>query len=127
MIELVVKWGERVLDVLEIHHPAGLLADRPVDVDLNPVGVAMQAGALVPIGDVCEAVGCLEGELAEDLHHAIPRYLWVCRLSRHWGWDRQYSTASRVFLSRSGPSIGCSNNRGNPRPSNISGLAPSCG
>ena len=82
----------------------------------------MQPRALVPVRDVGEPVGRLEGELAEDLHHAIPRYLWVCRLSRHCGWARQYSTASRVFFSRSGPSIGCSSRRGKSRPSNASGL-----
>jgi len=32
-------------------------------------------------------------ELLEHVHHGIPRYLWVCRLSRHCGCARQYSIA----------------------------------
>ena len=75
MVELVVKRCERLLDVMEIHDPAGLIADGPVYMDLDPVGVAMQAGALMSLRDMGETVSRLEGELAEDLHHAIPRYL----------------------------------------------------
>src|SRR3954466_10256122 len=39
-------------------------------------------------------------------HYGIPRSLCVCRLSRQRGCSRQYCTASAVWTSRSGPSIG---------------------
>src|SRR5262249_30292669 len=113
--------------LLEVHHPPGLLSHWTSHTNLHAVGVPVQAAALVPVRELSEPVRGLEGELAEDLHHAIPRYLWVCRLSRHRGCARHYSTASRVVFSRSAPSIGCSSSRGTPRCSNISGLAPSCG
>ena len=57
----------------------------------------------------------------------MPRYLWVCRLRRNCGCSRQYCTASAVFASRSGPSMGCRKKWRNARPANLSGSAPSCG
>lgn len=59
----------------------------------------MKSGAFVASGDVREAMSGFEGELAEDLvpgGHAIPRYLWVCRLSIQRGFFMQYSTAAAV-------------------------------
>jgi len=39
--------------------------------------------------------------------HGIPTILCVCKLNRHCGCCMQYLTASSVFVTRSGPSIGC--------------------
>ena len=77
VIELVVQGSERVLDLLEVHHPAGFFPDGPVHVDLDSVGVTMQASALVAVRDMGESVRRLESEFAEDfrLNHGIPRYL----------------------------------------------------
>src|ERR1039457_1630605 len=127
VVKSVVERGEGVLDVLEVHDPAAALPDFSCHVDLHAVGVPVQAGALMVGWDVRESVCCLERELFEDLHHAIPRYLCVWRLSRHRGCAMQYSTARRVFLSRSGPSMGCSSKRGKSRFSTVAGSSPGWG
>ena len=57
---------------------------------------------LWPVGHVRQAVGRLERELLEDLHHGIPRYLWVCRLSRHCGWVEAVLDGG-VGVARRGP------------------------
>src|SRR5262249_557665 len=108
VIELVADRRAGLAEVAEVHYPAAGGPDRAADVHLHPVGVPVQPLALMPGGDVRQPVGSLEGELAEDLHQGIPRYLWDCTLSCHCGLARQYSTAAWVFPARSGPSIGCS-------------------
>jgi hypothetical protein len=77
VIELVVQGSECILDFLEVHHPAGVLTDGSVHVDLDSVGVTMQASALVPVRDMGKPVCRLEGELSEDFRfdHGIPKYL----------------------------------------------------
>src|SRR5712691_2212533 len=82
VVELVVQWLERGFDVGEVEYHAGVGVDGAVDVDFDVVGVSVQSPALVPFGEVRQPVSGLEAELAEDVHHGIPRYLWVCRLSR---------------------------------------------
>lgn len=63
------------------------------------------------------------GTAMADWRYRTPMYLWVCTLSRHFGWVRQYSMAAAVFAAWSGPSIGCSQNRSKSRFSNRSGMA----
>jgi inner membrane transporter RhtA len=127
VVKLVADRRERLADVGEVHHPAGAGRDLAADVHLDPERVPVQPRALVARGHVRQPVRGLEAELPEDLHHRIPRYLWVCTLSCHRGWARQYSTAARVLAVRSGPSIGCSSSRPKPASSNRSGGAPGCG
>jgi hypothetical protein len=47
--------------------------DLALDVDGGPEGVAMQASALVPGGNMGQAVGGLEGELFEQFHEMVSR------------------------------------------------------
>ena len=122
-----------VLQVGEVHQPAALGLDRAGDVQCDAERVAVESAALVALGDVRKAMRCLERELLEDLGgrdagpaaasvsrlvaravvttstaiSEVPTSLWVCRLSFHCGCARQYSIASCVLRSRSGPSIGC--------------------
>ena len=69
MIETAVERLEALLQVGEVHHPAALGFDRTRDVQLDPERVAVEPSALVAVGDVWEAVRCLEGELLEDLRN----------------------------------------------------------
>src|SRR5262249_26707868 len=116
----------------EVDQPTARRFDRPSDVQRNTERVAVEATALVALRHVWKAMRCFKRELLEDLgngdtrldyfhgairgcrcggkvecHHRIPTNLWVCRLSFHCGCARQYSSASCVFRTTSGPSIGC--------------------
>src|SRR5207248_1565385 len=50
VVELLVQRPERGLDVAEVGDPAGDRIDVAAQVDLDPVRVAVQPGALVPLG-----------------------------------------------------------------------------
>jgi hypothetical protein len=68
VIELGEHRRERRLQVREVHDPARLLSEGASHVELHAVAVPVQPAALVAGGDVRQPVGCLEGELLEDLH-----------------------------------------------------------
>ena len=80
MVELLMQRREGSLDVGEVHHPAGLLADVALDVHRDVERVAVKPRALVIGRDVRQPVSRLEGELLEDGDHGMPRYLCVCTL-----------------------------------------------
>lgn len=52
VIELVFQGAELVLELCEIHQPAGAGVDRSADGDFHAEGVAMHAAALVSRGNV---------------------------------------------------------------------------
>jgi hypothetical protein len=85
MVKLRVQGGNRDLDVPEIRHPASLIINWTLHVNLNLVRMTVHPSALVALRDTRKVVCRLEAEFAEDIHYGIPRYLCVCRLSRHCG------------------------------------------
>src|SRR6185312_12960810 len=68
MVELLVEWLERRLQVRKVHDPAQLRIRLAGHVDLDAEGMAMQARALVAGRDVGKTVGGFEGEGFEDVH-----------------------------------------------------------
>src|SRR5262245_15572018 len=106
VIELLMNRPKCSLHIGEVHDPTRLRIDRAADVNLASKGMTMKSPTLVAGGHVREPVCRLKRELLEDLHHGIPRSLWVCTLSRQLGWARQYRTARSVFCFFSKPSIG---------------------
>ena len=63
----------------EVTDPTGVVGNRSLHMHGHPVGVPVQAAALVAGGHVGEPVGRLEGELPEDLHRGVS--------SHSWGWS----------------------------------------
>ena len=68
VVQTVVQRLERLLDVGEVHHPAGVRTEFARQVDLDPERMPVQARALVAFGHVRQPVGGLEGEDLEDIH-----------------------------------------------------------
>lgn len=63
---------EGLLDLAEVHHPAGLRIDRPGHVNVHAVVVAVEAAALVPGGRVGQRVGRLETKRLDQLGLHLP-------------------------------------------------------
>ena len=62
VVELVYEGLEGFLDIAEVHKPAGLRIDGATEGEVDLVGVAVQASALVAGGDFGEAIGGFEGK-----------------------------------------------------------------
>ena len=67
----------RAGQVSEVPNPASIALDRAFYMKRNPEGVPVQTSALVVWFDVRQSMSSFERELFEDLHHGIPRNLWV--------------------------------------------------
>ena len=87
VIERVEDRRARGIDVGEVDDPARLVAPARLRRTPRP-GTSGRAAARTcgPAGTFGKPVRGLEAELLEDLHHGMPRYLWVWRLSRQCGW-----------------------------------------
>ena len=70
MVELVEDGSKGLSDVSEIHDPAQFFVELSLQMQRDPKGVTVKAGALVPLRNVGEAVCGLDAELLEDLHDA---------------------------------------------------------
>ena len=80
MIERPDDLSERGFEIEEIGDEAGMRIDRPIKLDLDTIGMAVQPVAAVRHRNVGQPVRRFEGELTIDLGgegHGIPRYLWV--------------------------------------------------
>ena len=73
MIELVIEGVERSLKVCEIHHPAQSGVDIAADMEFDPEGVSVQAGALVTLWDIGQPMGGFQCECLEYFHREIVR------------------------------------------------------
>ena len=88
MVQLVKQRLKSPAQVSEVHYPAGFLTDRPADVNLDSKRVAVQACALMPIGNVGQQVSCLDLKNAKNIHRQIvpppefPRNRSACLESR---------------------------------------------
>src|SRR5258708_35016653 len=103
------------------HHP-GRGIGRAAHRYLCTEGVAVDFLACRTQGRSRQRMRCLEPERFCQLPHfknskfyLIPIVLCVCRLSRHSGWRRQYSTAPAVFSTMPAPSLPSTANRPNSR------------
>lgn len=71
VIQALVQRLEDRLDLREVANPAGMRVDIAREMDGNLERVAMQAPALVPFGDVGQAMGGLESEFLEYFHGVL--------------------------------------------------------
>jgi hypothetical protein len=62
VIELVFEGLEDLLDVTEVHEPAGVRIDGAAEGEVDFEGVAVEAGAFVGGGNLGEAMSGFEGE-----------------------------------------------------------------
>jgi hypothetical protein len=68
VIEAVVDWFERRLDIGEVHDPTGLRIDIATDMQFDPEGMPMQARALMPWRNMGQPVCCFDGKDFENVH-----------------------------------------------------------
>jgi len=68
VIQLLEYRHDGLLQVGKIHYPAQLVVQRSADVDVHLVGVSVQAGALVPLRHVGQAVRRLNVKALVDFH-----------------------------------------------------------
>lgn len=71
VVELVEQGLECLSQVGKIHHPARVLAYRATDVYFDAEGMAVQAGALVPFGNVGQPVRGFDLKNAKNIHKRI--------------------------------------------------------
>ncbi len=87
MVEPFQQWLESACNICKIHHPTGLSAYGPVDVQYHAEGMTVQPCTFMVFRDVGQPVRGLEGELFEYLHLGDPKIFmglkaeapeWVC-------------------------------------------------
>ena len=88
MIELIEQRLEDAPQIGKIHHPTRILTYRTAYMNFNSERMPVHAGALVPVGDVGQAVGGFDLENAEYIHGRIvpPAEClrnWLARLEPH--------------------------------------------
>src|ERR1700733_14023504 len=138
MVECLPDLGHAAFEQAKVEQHPGRGIGRAAHDDLGPERVAVDLLAGRAIGRSRQGVRRLESErfrqfphrqscIAFQTSYLMPSVLWVCTLSRHCGWRRQYSTARAVFSITSGPSIGCSEKRWKARAAKVSGTASACG
>ena len=71
MVEPIEDGLKGFAQISEVHDPAGFPADRSADVDLDAERMSVHARALVPIGNVGQAVRSLDLENAKYIHGRI--------------------------------------------------------
>lgn len=71
MIQLIVNGHEGTLDIGKIHHPAGLLVQRPADMDLDAERMTVDSPAFVILGDMRQVVRGFDLENLEQVHGRI--------------------------------------------------------
>ena len=71
VVELVEQGLECPSQIGKIHHPARFLAYRAADVYFDSKGVPVQAGALVPFGNVGQPVSGFDLKNAKNIHKRI--------------------------------------------------------
>ena len=72
MVQAIEDRSHRTRHVGEVANPAGLLPDRPVDLDPHAERMSVETGAFVTRRHVRETMRGLERELLEDLHDRTP-------------------------------------------------------
>ena len=89
VIQLVVNWLERGLDVGKIHNPAGRWIEWPRDVDLDPERVTMQSATFVTVRNIRKEMRGFKRELFKNFHvrlaneRRLLRLALPCRLLLH--------------------------------------------
>src|SRR5437588_6112952 len=110
VIERAAKGAAGRFDLIELHHKSGRRVGRTAHRDLDLERMPVHAPVRVTHRKRIEAMGGVEAEGVSEFDdrraHGIPSSLWTCKLRRQRGCALQYSSASRVFDSRVGPSIG---------------------
>lgn len=66
MVQLLLQRLERCLDFAEVLDPAKIGVDCPFNVDLNTIGMAVQAAALMPLRYMRESVSGFESKFLID-------------------------------------------------------------
>jgi hypothetical protein len=68
VIELLVEWLKRCLDVGEVAHPADGFVDVAADVNFDAEGVTVQPGAPVARWNIRQPMRCFKAKFLKDLH-----------------------------------------------------------
>ena len=68
VIQPIIDGLEGALDVAEVHDPASGFHGIAADYEAHMEGVSVQSGTLVSLGNIGQAMGCLEVKFLVDFH-----------------------------------------------------------